>query len=74
MVLHLIEALQANYDNLKTSDAVFIDLAKAFSSKSQKNFLKNIEAYSFPENAVDLYDLYTSFLKSRLQCAKINDV
>ena len=29
-VLHLIEALQENYDNLKISVAVFIDLAKAF--------------------------------------------
>ena len=28
-VLHLIEALQENYDNLKISVAVFIDLAKA---------------------------------------------
>ena len=29
-VLHLIEALQENYDKLSVSVAVFIDLAKAF--------------------------------------------
>ena len=38
-VLHLIEALQENYDNLKISVAVFIDLAKAFNSISHEIFL-----------------------------------
>ena len=46
-VLHLIEALQENYDNLKISVAVFIDLAKAFNSISHEIFLKKIEAYDF---------------------------
>ena len=40
-ILRLIEALQENYDNLKISVAVFIDLAKAFNfiarNFSQKN-------------------------------------
>ena len=70
-VLHLIEALQENYDNLKISVAVFIDLAKAFISKSHEIFLKTIEAYGFSESAVDLF---ASFLKNRQQCFKINDV
>ena len=70
-VLHLIEALQENYDNLKISLAVFIDLAKAFNSISHEIFLKKIEAYGFSESAVDLF---ASFLKNRQQCVKINDV
>ena len=70
-VLHLIEALQENYDNLKISVAVFIDLAKAFNSMSHEIFLKKIEAYGFSESAVDLF---ASFLKNRQQCVKINDV
>ena len=41
-VLHLIEALQENYDNLKVSVAVFINLAKAFNSISHEIFLKKI--------------------------------
>ena len=41
-VLHLIEALQENYDNLKVSVAVFIYLAKAFNSISHEIFLKKI--------------------------------
>ena len=61
-VLHLIEALQENYDNLKISVAVFIDLAKAFNSISHEIFLKKIEAYGFSESAVDLF---ASFLKNR---------
>ena len=39
-VLLLIEALQEDYDNLKISVAVFIDLAKAFNSISHEIFLK----------------------------------
>ena len=70
-VLHLIEALQENYDNLKFSVAVFFDLAKAFNSISHKIFLKKIEAYGFSESAVELF---ASFLKNRQQCVKINDV
>ena len=70
-VLHLIEALQENYDNLKISVAVFIDLAKAFNSISHEIFLKKIEAFGFSESAVDLF---ASFLKNRQQCVKINDV
>ena len=70
-VLHLIEALQDNYDNLKISVAVFIDLVKAFNSMSHEIFLKKIEAYGFSESAVDLFN---SFLKNRQQCVKINDV
>ena len=41
-VLHLIEALQQSYANLKFSLAVFIDLIKAFNSISHKIFLKKI--------------------------------
>ena len=70
-LLHLIEALQENYDNLKISVAVFIDLAKAFNSISHEIFLKKIEAYGFSESAVDLFAL---FPKNRQQCVKINDV
>ena len=70
-VLHLIEALQENYDNLKISVAVFIDLAKAFNSISHEIFFKKIEAYGFSESAVELF---ASFLKNRQQCVKINDV
>ena len=70
-VLHLIEPLQENYDNLKISVAVFIDLAKTFNSISHEIFLKNIEPYGFSESAVDLF---ASFLKNRKQCAKINNV
>ena len=70
-VLHLIEALQENYDNLKISVDVFFDLAKAFNSISHKIFLKMIEAYGFSENAIDVF---ASFLKNRQQCVKINDV
>ena len=70
-VLHLIEALQENYDNLKISVAVFIDLSKAFSSISHEIFLKKIEAYGFSESAVELF---ASFLKNRQQCVKTNDV
>ena len=66
-VLHLIEALQGNYDNLKNSVAVFIELAKAFISISHEIFLKKIEAYGFSEEA------FASF-KNRQQCVKINDV
>ena len=66
-VLNLIEALHENYDNLKTSVAVFIDLAKAFNSKSHEIFLKKIEAYGFSESAVELFAL---FLKNRQQCVK----
>ena len=50
-VLHLIEALQENYDKLKISVAV--DRAKAFNSISHENFLKKIEAHGFSESAVD---------------------
>ena len=39
-VLHLIEALQENYDNLKISVAVFIDLAKAYNSILNKVFYR----------------------------------
>ena len=70
-VLHLIEALQENYDNLKISVAVFIDLAKTFNSISHEIFLKKIEAHSFSDNAVDLF---ASFLKNRQQCVKIKGV
>ena len=35
-VLKLIEALQENYDKLRISVAVFIDLAKAFNSISHE--------------------------------------
>ena len=70
-VLHLIEALQENYDKLRISVAVFIDLAKAFNSISHEIFLKKIEACGFSESAVELF---ASFLKSRQQCVKINDV
>ena len=70
-VLHLIEALQENCYNLKTSVAVFIDLAKAFNSISHKTFLQKIEAYGFSESAVELF---ASFHKNRQQCVKINDV
>ena len=70
-VLHLIEALQENYDNLKISVAVFIDLAETFNSISHEIFLKKIEAYGFSESSVDLF---ASFLKNRQQCVKINDV
>ena len=67
----MIEALQDNYDNLKISVAVFIDLAKAFDSISHKIFLKKIEAYGFSEHAVDLF---ASFLKNRQHCVEINVV
>ena len=70
-VLQLIEALQKNYDNLKISVAVFIDLAKAFNSISHEIFLKKIEAFGFSESAVELF---ASFLKNRRQFFKINDV
>ena len=70
-VLHLIGALQENYDNLKISVSVFIDLAKAFNSISHKIFLKKIEAYGYSESAVDLF---ASIHKNRQQCVKINDV
>ena len=70
-VLHLIEALQENYDNLKISVAVFTDLAKIFNSILYKIFLKKIEAYGFSENAIEFF---ASFLKNRQQCVKINDV
>ena len=70
-VLHLIEALQENYDNLKISVAVFIDLAKAFNSISHEICVKKIEAYGFSESAVELF---ASFLKNRQQFVKINDV
>ena len=60
-VLYLIEALQENYDNLKTSVAVFIDLAKAVNSISHKIFLKKIEAYGFSESQL-IYLLH--FLKT----------
>ena len=46
-VLHLIEALQENYDNLKISVAVFIDLAKAFISISHEIFLKKLKLTVF---------------------------
>ena len=72
-VLHLIEAFQENYNNLKISIAVFNDLVKAFSSISDKFFEvfpKMIEAYGFSENAIDLF---ASFPKNRQQCVKIND-
>ena len=70
-VLHLIEALKENYDNLNNSVDVFIDLAKTFNSISHKISLKKIEAYAFSKSAVDLL---ASFLKNRQQCVKINDV
>ena len=70
-VLHLIEAIQENYNNLKISVAVFIDLAKAFNSISNEIFPKMIEAYDFSESAVDLF---ASFLKNRQQCVKINNL
>ena len=70
-VLHLIEALQENYDNLTISVAVFFYLAKAFYSISNKIFLKKIEAYGFSESAVEFF---ASFLKNRQQCIRINDV
>ena len=69
-VLHLIEALRENYDHLQISVAVFMDLAKAFNSRSHEIFLKKIEAYGFSESAVDLF---ASFLKNRQQCVKMND-
>ena len=56
-VLHLIEALQ-NYENLKISVAVFIDLVKAFNSTSHEIFPKKIEAYGFSESAVDFLLLF----------------
>ena len=70
-VFHLIEVLQENYDNLKISLAVFIDLVEAFNSISHEIFLKKIEAYGFSESSVDLF---ASFLKNRQQCVKINDI
>ena len=70
-VIHLIEALQENYDNLKISVAVFIDLAKVFNSISHEIFLKKVETYGFSESAVDLS---ASVLKNRQQCVKIVDV
>ena len=69
-VLHLIEALQEVYDNLKISVAVFIDLAKAFNSISHEIFLKKLKLTVF-QSAVELF---ASFLKNRQQCVKINDV
>ena len=68
-VLHLIETIQENYNNLKISVAVFIDLAKALNSISNEIFPKMIEAYAFSESAVDLF---ASFLKNRQQSVKIN--
>ena len=53
-VLHLIKAMQENYDNLILV-AVFIDLAKAFNSILHEIFLKEIETYGFSESAVDLF-------------------
>ena len=46
-VLHLIKALQENYDNLKISVAVFIDLAKAFNSISHEIFSKKLKLTVF---------------------------
>ena len=55
-VLHLIEALQKNYENLKFSVAVFIVLAKAFDSISHEISLKKKNGtYGFSEGAVDLF-------------------
>ena len=68
-VLHLIEALQQNYENVKILVAVFIDLAKAFNAISHEMFLKKIESFCFSLSAVDLF---ASFLKNRQQCVKIN--
>ena len=70
-VLHLIEALQENYDKFKISVAVFIDLAKAFNLISYEIFSQKIEVYGFSEGAVELF---ASFLKNRQQSVKINDV
>ena len=69
--LQMIEALQENYDNLKLSGAVFIDIAKAFNSISHKIFLKKIEAYAFSESVVELF---ASFLKNSEHSVKRNDV
>ena len=64
--MHLIEALQENYDYLKRSAAFYTDKAKPFNSKTHF-LLKKIEAYSFSESALDLfalkkYDVYSEYL------------
>ena len=45
--LHLIEELQENYDRLKISVPLFIDLAKGFESISHEIFLKRLKRTVF---------------------------
>ena len=54
-VLHLIEALQENFHNLKISVAIIIDLAKAFNSKSPQIFIRKILVHGCLESVDDLF-------------------
>ena len=67
-VLYFIEKIIRNLENNNDTDAVFLDLAKAFNSISHEIFLKKADNFNLSQSTILLLK---SFLENRTQCVKL---
>ena len=70
-ILDIHEKLLNNLDNGLNTCSIFLDLAKAFDSVSHDILLRKLYKYGIRGSALSLF---TSYLSSRPQCTKINNV
>ena len=66
-VISLTESVNSLLEENETVVSIFLDLAKAFNSKSHKIFLEKITKYGFGTESIAMLE---SFLSNRKQCVK----
>ena len=70
-MITLIEKWKKGVDNDGASDALFIDLSKAFDCLSHEFLIAKLDAYGFDKNALKLVNSYLSNRKQRVKITNI---